>query len=97
MGIFQKLFGKTESSNLAQIKCLLREAEGARDFLQQAEAEGFSLVDNTATHIMYGKDDCRFTMGAFASTGSDTIWFVSAFEKKGSGIIRLVEDGKLMF
>jgi len=92
MGLFQKLFGMSGSPNLDLIKQLLRESSGAPDFIRRAEAEGFSLFQNAPTHIMYVKGECKFTV-----TGSDTVYTVSAFEKKGAGIVRLVDDGKLIF
>jgi hypothetical protein len=97
MSLWRKLFGVKESPgpDLKLVKRVLREANGARDFVRRAEKAGFRFVKEDHIGLILAKGECKLILSVLPSRGPDTIWCLSLSEKKGSPIVNVIDEGKL--
>ena len=86
-----------EIGAVAEVKDMLRNAAGARDFVAKAQRAGFGTVKEDFLGLHLSRGDCNLILVILASRGPDSIWALSMTTGKGSGIVNLVDEGRLTF
>lgn len=90
-------FGPTDDKSVvAEVKHMLRNASGARDFVIKANQAGFRKVREDFSGLYMKRGECALGITVIASRGPDSIWCLS-IANKGSGIVNLVDEGKFTF
>jgi hypothetical protein len=96
MGFFKHLFGarrpEKPASDLDDLKRMLRESSGARDFLNRSQRAGFSVEQETPLGLVMKRKDCRVMF----MSQQDKISRL-ALKEQGEEVLHLIEDGEFKF
>lgn len=84
-------------SVVAEVKDMLRNASGARDFVARANRAGFFKVKEDWSGLHMNRGECHLILSVLGSRGPDSIWCLSMIANKSSETVNLVDEGKLSF
>jgi hypothetical protein len=63
----------------------------------RANQAGFRAIKEDFIGLYLEKGDCTLILAVLPSHGPDTIWCLSMIATKGSGVVNLVNEGKVTF
>jgi len=80
---------------IEEVKQMLSRADGARDFVARAQRAGFQIVKEDWSGLHLSRGDCNLILFVLESRGPDSIWSLSMIASKGTGIVTLVDEGRV--
>jgi hypothetical protein len=86
---------KIEQHPAAEIKDMIRNTKGARDFIAAANRAGFATIGQDASGLFLKRGDHILGIVVLPSRGPDSIWTLSI--TTGKELINLIDEGKITF